>query len=352
MTKSTVDASQGDSKRKPKRPLSAYNVFFREEILRIIRSRLGHIPSSGSDVKEKEKTTKRGRPRGRNYRKRNPHRVIGFGNLGRQIVLNWKTVHPDVLLHCKSIAEADNARYKTQKDQYIDEHNQKPLVVNTSDDACDVFYDDEPREALYDQKTTNFQFVSKSFNQLSLPLLGRQIMLNWKTVHPDVLLHCKIIAEADNTRYKTQMNQYIDEHNQKPVVVNTSDDACDVFYDDEPQEALYDQKTTNFQLVSKSFNQLSLPLERELKTENFDTNEEKTKNAFDPPRKKVLRFREKERIIYASTFNQLSLPLVRELNNEKFDRNEEKIKFEFDPPHKKVLQLLENEKTIFASIYL
>jgi len=76
------------------------------------------------------------------------------------------------------------------------------------------------------------------------------------------------------------------------------------------------------------------------------------KNAFDPPRKKVLRFREKERIIYASIFNQLSLPLVRELNNEKFDRNEEKIKFEFDPPHKKVLQLLENEKTIFASIYL
>jgi len=170
MTKLTVDASQGDSKRKPKRPLSAYNVFFREERLRIILSRLGHIPSSGSDVKEKEKTTKRGRPRGRNYRKRNPHRAISFENLGRQISLNWKTVHPDVLLHCKIIAEADNTRYKTQKNQYIDEHNQKPVVVNTSDDACDVFYDDEPREALYGQKTTNFQFVSKSFNQLSLPL--------------------------------------------------------------------------------------------------------------------------------------------------------------------------------------
>jgi len=175
MTKSGVDISQSYFKRKPKRALSAYNVFFREERGRILSSLLGEIPSLDVDVKEK--TTKRGRPRGRNYRRRNPHRAISFEKLGRKIALNWKTVHPDMLRHCKITAEADKVRYTIQKDQYIDEHNQKPLIDgrfnrnrNASDDTCGVVFDDEQQKVLCDQKTNNFHLDSKMSKQLSLSL--------------------------------------------------------------------------------------------------------------------------------------------------------------------------------------
>eukprot|EP00588_Corethron_pennatum_P012945 CAMPEP_0194282714 /NCGR_PEP_ID=MMETSP0169-20130528/23717_1 /TAXON_ID=218684 /ORGANISM="Corethron pennatum, Strain L29A3" /LENGTH=399 /DNA_ID=CAMNT_0039028117 /DNA_START=120 /DNA_END=1319 /DNA_ORIENTATION=- len=118
-------------KPKPKRPLSAYNIFFREERIKILASLPATKVDDGSETGKKGKSASR--------KKRNPHGKIGFENLGKQIGQNWRQLDERALgPYCK-LAELDKARYRAemkewnlQGDTHIDFMGSKLPSVMTS----------------------------------------------------------------------------------------------------------------------------------------------------------------------------------------------------------------------------
>lgn len=118
-------------KDKPKRPLSAYNIFFKEERARI----LDKIPES-----EKAGSGGDGKTR---KRKKRPHGKIGFENLAKVIGQRWQELTPEQVEYYKKKAEDDMKRYKDQMEEYLakqDDGKKKkdaPLAddVNSKDDG-------------------------------------------------------------------------------------------------------------------------------------------------------------------------------------------------------------------------
>jgi hypothetical protein len=85
-----------ERKRKPKRPLSSYNLFFqneRKEILRATPERAGVKP-------------------------RRSHGKIGFADLARNIAANWKSIDPESRAHFDKLAAKDKERYKREMDEW------------------------------------------------------------------------------------------------------------------------------------------------------------------------------------------------------------------------------------------
>jgi hypothetical protein len=142
-------------KNKPKRPLSAYNIFFKDERQKI----LAEIPDKKDEEEEKdaeaaaeggdavkkeegEKTEKKEGEEGEasgekkegeatgdkdkkdkkavgNKRKRKPHGKIGFESLAKIVGQRWKELPPDELEIYKKRAEEDMKRYRKEMEAYV-----------------------------------------------------------------------------------------------------------------------------------------------------------------------------------------------------------------------------------------
>ena len=81
---------------KPKRPLTAYNLFFQEER----QALLAELPVRNA-----------GKPR-------KGHGKIGFQDMAHVISGRWRKVDPQRLAYLKQIAAADKARYKREMKAY------------------------------------------------------------------------------------------------------------------------------------------------------------------------------------------------------------------------------------------
>jgi HMG-box domain len=104
----------------PRRPLSAYNIFFKEERQRI----LNEIPDASPEEKQIGTKTRK--------RKKNAHGKIGFENLAKAIGQKWQALNQEEIQYYKAQAEVDQKRYRDEMDVY---NSSKKKSVH----ACESF---------------------------------------------------------------------------------------------------------------------------------------------------------------------------------------------------------------------
>jgi hypothetical protein len=102
-------------KDKPKRPLSGYNIFFKEERNRILED----IPDS--DTKAPADSAGR-------KRKKRPHGKIGFESLAKLIGKRWRGLTPEQNAIYKNKAATDTIRYKKEMEAYVANGNNKVQI--------------------------------------------------------------------------------------------------------------------------------------------------------------------------------------------------------------------------------
>lgn len=91
-------------KDKPKRPLSAYNIFFKEERARLLQKLDDAKNEKGDDEEEEDKKT--------------PSK-IGFENLAKIIGSKWQDLTPSQVEYYKEKAGEDMKRYKSEMETYL-----------------------------------------------------------------------------------------------------------------------------------------------------------------------------------------------------------------------------------------
>ena len=104
------------NKGKPKRPLSAYNIFFKEERARILES----IPDAekAKSSRKHRKSLSTGSSSGETPDMKRggkqPHGKIGFENLAKMIASRWQSLSPEELEPYTSRAKVEAERYKKE----------------------------------------------------------------------------------------------------------------------------------------------------------------------------------------------------------------------------------------------
>lgn len=108
-------------KDKPKRPLSAYNLFFRDEREKLLKDSLPPANGDTSSTTASEGTNgnadpSSGQPAKRRHRK--THGKIGFAQLAQHIGAKWKALDEDARKPYEKEAEAEKARYSVKLEKW------------------------------------------------------------------------------------------------------------------------------------------------------------------------------------------------------------------------------------------
>ena len=105
----------------PKRPLSAYNIFFKEERQRILQD-TSSPPDEDEDPADPTKKRRRRPPR---RDRKIPHYKIDFATLGKKISKRWKELSPEELAPYKAEANREKERYNREMAEYRAKYNPK-----------------------------------------------------------------------------------------------------------------------------------------------------------------------------------------------------------------------------------
>jgi len=120
-------AKKRSRKDKPKRPLSAYNIFFREERERILAEIPGEmeIPSHGQPQ--------------RRERKKKPHGKIGFQDLAKSVGQRWQQLTPEEMEAYKEKANAELVRYKKEMELFVKNRAMETTSIKNADEEQEIF---------------------------------------------------------------------------------------------------------------------------------------------------------------------------------------------------------------------
>lgn len=132
------------AKGKPRRPLSAYNLFFKDEREAILKSIPGEDDGKAKEAKEKEITWP--------GKKKTPHGKISFESLAKTIGERWRVCSQERKAHYKVLADADLVRYANEMKQYDERIASQPPAP--SDDSDKDSSDEEEKEE--EQHQANF----------------------------------------------------------------------------------------------------------------------------------------------------------------------------------------------------
>ncbi len=133
---------------KPRRALSAYNLFFKDQRERMIRrqERKEEEEEEGQGWNSQKGLKKRGRGSGRKRK-----HGIRFESMAREIAQLWKTVDPLVLSQYEVTAEKDKKRYQYEKEMYM---QQRMSVMETTREQLEATVSDLVRQT-YLEKVSN-----------------------------------------------------------------------------------------------------------------------------------------------------------------------------------------------------
>lgn len=161
-------------KNKPKRPLSAYNIFFKDERAKILadipdkkseeegeekeeeskeKTEDGEGGEGGEEKTEKDSEEKEesGKKTTGKKRKRVPHGKIGFESLAKIVGQRWKELPPEELDVYKKRAEEDMKRYRKEMEAYVQKQREG---LEQSREHLEKLVDEETKKRYFGDATS------------------------------------------------------------------------------------------------------------------------------------------------------------------------------------------------------
>lgn len=234
----------------PRRPLSAYNFFFKDERKKILES----IPSSSreqtksEDDKIRDSITWPGK-------KRPPHGKIGFENLAKVIGERWKSVDSESMKYYKDLATQDLQRYAEEMKVYEEKQEAKRKSnadANGTNRSSDNEEDDEGdiTRSRHTNQEDNVQCKEKhNKRKISISTHGQEVSLKDEVVSSQ-------LKNATNKKRKSPTVKRRSKTNNKPYHDEYYQDTLEV-EEILPQDIDQDDPLINFDAASVFVNSFS-----------------------------------------------------------------------------------------------